>query len=26
LSEAVGDKLDGIPEGQTGVGRFYRMR
>ena len=26
LSEAVGDKLDGVPEGQNGLGRFYRMR
>lgn len=26
LSEAVGDRLDGLPEGQSGVGRFYRLR
>lgn len=26
LSEAVGDKLDGLPEGQSGAGRFYRLR
>jgi predicted Zn-dependent protease len=26
LSEAVGDKLDNLPEGQTGAGRFYRLR
>lgn len=26
LSEAVGDRLDGISEGQTGAGRFYRLR
>ena len=26
LSEAVGDKLDALPEGQSGVGRFYRLR
>ncbi len=26
LSEAVGERLDGIAEGQTGVNRFYRLR
>ncbi len=26
LSEAVGDKLDGLPEGQSGAGRLYRLR
>lgn len=26
LSEAVGDKLDGLPEGQSGEKRFYRLR
>jgi predicted Zn-dependent protease len=26
LSEAVGDKLDALPEGQSGAGRFYRLR
>lgn len=26
LSETVADKLDGLPEGQTGSGRFYRLR
>jgi predicted Zn-dependent protease len=26
LSEAVGDRLDGLAEGQTGVNRFYRLR
>jgi beta-barrel assembly-enhancing protease len=26
LSDAVGDKLDALPEGQSGVGRFYRLR
>ena len=26
LSEAVGDKLDALPEGQAGAGRFYRLR
>ena len=26
LSEAVGDKLDGIPEGQSGKARLYRLR
>lgn len=26
LSEAVGDKLDKLPEGQSGEGRFYRLR
>lgn len=26
LSEAVSDKLDGLPEGQSGAGRFYRLR
>lgn len=26
LSEVVGDKLDALPEGQSGVGRFYRLR
>lgn len=26
LSEAVGDKLDALPEGQIGAGRFYRLR
>ncbi|OYY93042.1 MAG: hypothetical protein B7Y41_13055 [Hydrogenophilales bacterium 28-61-23] len=26
LSEAVGDKLDGLPEGQSGAMRFYRLR
>jgi len=26
LSEAVSDKLDGLPEGQSGSGRFYRLR
>ncbi len=26
LSEAVGDKLDGIPEGQSGKTRLYRLR
>ena len=26
LSEAVGEKLDALPEGQSGAGRFYRLR
>jgi len=26
LSEAVGERLDGLAEGQSGVGRFYRLR
>ena len=26
LSEAVGDRLDGVAEGQTGASRFYRLR
>ena len=26
LSEAVGEKLDSLPEGQSGAGRFYRLR
>jgi len=26
LSEAVGDKLEALPEGQSGAGRFYRLR
>ncbi len=26
LSEAVGDRLDGLAEGQTGAARFYRLR
>jgi predicted Zn-dependent protease len=26
LSEAVGDKLDGMPEGQSGKARLYRLR
>jgi len=26
LSEAAGDRLDGVPEGQSGVARFYRLR
>lgn len=26
LSESVGDKLDGLPEGQSGERRFYRLR
>ena len=26
LSEAVGDKLDGLPEGQSGEKRLYRLR
>ncbi len=26
LSEAVGERLDGLPEGQTGAARFYRLR
>jgi len=26
LSEAVGDRLEGLPEGQTGERRFYRLR
>lgn len=26
LSEAVADRLDALPEGQSGVGRFYRLR
>jgi predicted Zn-dependent protease len=26
LSEAAGDRLDGLPEGQTGEKRFYRLR
>jgi predicted Zn-dependent protease len=26
LSEAVGDKLDSLPEGQSGEKRFYRLR
>jgi beta-barrel assembly-enhancing protease len=26
LSEAVGNRLDALPEGQTGAGRFYRLR
>jgi predicted Zn-dependent protease len=26
LSDTVGDKLDALPEGQAGAGRFYRLR
>lgn len=26
LSEAVGDKLDALPEGKSGAGRLYRLR
>ena len=26
LSEAAGDRLDGLPEGQAGEKRFYRLR
>ncbi len=26
LSEAVGERLDDLPEGQTGAARFYRLR
>ena len=26
LSEAVGERLDGLAEGQSGAGRFYRLR
>lgn len=26
LSQAVGDQLDALPEGQSGAGRFYRLR
>lgn len=26
LSEAVGERLDGLAEGQNGAGRFYRLR
>jgi predicted Zn-dependent protease len=26
LSEVVGDKLDALPEGQSGAGRLYRLR
>jgi predicted Zn-dependent protease len=26
LSDAVADKLDALPEGQSGAGRFYRLR
>jgi predicted Zn-dependent protease len=26
LSEAVGNKLDALPEGQSGAGRFYHLR
>lgn len=26
LSESVGDRLDGLPEGQSGERRFYRLR
>lgn len=26
LADAVGGKLDALPEGQSGVGRFYRLR
>jgi hypothetical protein len=25
LSEAVGNKLDALPEGQSGAGRFYHL-
>jgi predicted Zn-dependent protease len=26
LAEAVGDRFDGLPEGQSGASRFYRLR